>query len=373
MREDETPRGADAQDAPIGERGESIVTLLVPAVVFVVAAVAVYLAGVLLSDTTDILTVRWGLGEELGGLVLLAIVTNLPEVVITTSAALGGTLSLAIGNILGGVAIQVVVLVYLDVVVGDSETLTYRAASLVLVLEGLVVIVILLTVIAGSQLPETLVFERVTPPELLIALLWVGGIWLVSKARTGLPWHGQGTPPDAQLEPRGVARREKLTQIEGYTATHTLTVFLLAAGVTLAGGIALERSSSMLADGFGVSGAVFGATVLAAVTSLPEISTGAAAVRLGDYQLAVSDIFGGNAFLPVLFLLASVLSGNAVLPALSSTNIYLACLGGLLTAVYLAGLIFRPRYLIARLGLDSLVVLVLYLSGILGLAFIVAA
>jgi hypothetical protein len=32
--------------------------LLVPTAVFVVAAVAVYLAGVLLSDTTDVLSVR---------------------------------------------------------------------------------------------------------------------------------------------------------------------------------------------------------------------------------------------------------------------------------------------------------------------------
>lgn len=118
---------------------------------------------------------------------------------------------------------------------------------------------------------------------------------------------------------------------------------------------------------------LFGATVLAAVTALPEISTGLTAVRLDDYQLAVSDIFGGNAFLPVLFLLASIVSGRAVLPDLTAIDIYLAGLGGLLTTVYVTGVIFRSRYQFWRMGLDSLVVLLLYGVGILGLMSITAS
>ena len=117
----------------------------------------------------------------------------------------------------------------------------------------------------------------------------------------------------------------------------------------------------------GLSGVVFGATVLAAATALPELSTGIASVKLGDYQLAVSDIFGGNAFLPVLFLLANLLSGSAVLPQAKSTDIYLTALGIVLTVVYGWGLITRPYRQLLRMGMDSLTVLILYAAGIAGL------
>ena len=86
-----------------------------------------------------------------------------------------------------------------------------------------------------------------------------------------------------------------------------------------------------------MSGVLFGATVLAAATSLPELSTGLASMKLQDYQLAVSDIFGGNAFLPVLFLLASLLSGEAVLPHAQKTDIYLTGLGMFLTLICCRG------------------------------------
>jgi hypothetical protein len=82
--------------------------------IFSGAAALVWMAGIRLSDTTDVLSFRLGLGEALGGLILLAIVTNLPEIAITVSAALSKELGVAVGNILGGIAIQTVVLVVLD-------------------------------------------------------------------------------------------------------------------------------------------------------------------------------------------------------------------------------------------------------------------
>jgi cation:H+ antiporter len=342
-------------------------------VIFVAAAAAVSVAGVKLSNTTDVLATRLGLGQALGGLILLAIATNLPEIAITASAALAHNLGIAIGNILGGIAIQTVVLVILDVFgVRGKHPLTYRAASLTLVLEAALVISILAVAVAGTRLPPNLIAFRVAPAGLLIAALWIGGLLLLKRAGQGLPWHESGEAPDNQQPPRGHAEKQKEQQASDkhVSTAKASVVFAVSALVTLVAGVVLERSGDAISGHIGLSGVLFGATVLAAATSLPEVSTGLTSVRMGDYQLAMSDIFGGNAFLPVLFLLAGLLSGSAVLPQAQDTDVYLTALGALLTSVYLVGLIFRPTRRIARMGVDSLAVLVLYVLGIAGLVAI---
>jgi len=341
--------------------------------IFIGAAAFVWLAGVRLSDTTDVLSFRFGLGEALGGLIMLAIVTNLPEIAITASAALSNELGVAVGNILGGIAIQTVVLVVLDSVgVRGRDPLTYRAASLVLVLEGALVIGVLTVAVMGSQLPPSLIVWRVEPEALLIATLWVAALLLLNKARVGLPWQAKGEAPEGQEQPRGhsKAKKDREAQGKGIGTRRAVLVFSVAALVTLIGGVVLERSGEAIARDIGMSGVLFGSTFLAAATALPEISTGLTSVRMGDYQLAVSDIFGGNAFLPVLFLLASLISGEAVLPQAQPTDIYLTGLGILLTTVYVWGLIFRPRRRVLGMGVDSLVVLMLYAVCITGLVAI---
>ena len=338
--------------------------------IFVASAVTIWMAGIWLSNYTDILADRLHLGQALGGLILLAVATNLPEIAITYSAAASGKLDVAVSNILGGIAIQTVVLVALDAFgVRERRPLTYQAASLTLVIEGAVVLAVLVVVVMGTQLPKNLVVARLSPDVVLIAVVWVVGLLLTQRAGKKLPWSSSGEAPDSQPEPRGHSQQKRAAEAtrRGVSTTKAALIFSAAALATLIAGALAEESGTAAADQVGLSGVLFGATVLAAATSLPELSTGLTSVKQGDYKLAFGDIFGGNAFLPVLFLLAVLVSGKAVLPNAHAADIYLTGLGGLLTVVYMAGLLFRPAKQHARLGIDSIAVLVLYVVGVVGL------
>ncbi len=332
--------------------------------IFITAATAVWIAGIQLSVTTDIIDTRFNLGEALGGLIFLSIATNLPETAIIISASIHHNIGIAIGNILGGIAIQTVVLALLDGFgLKNKAALSYQAASLQLVLEGTLVIIILVICIMAAQLPKNIIYHRVAPGDLLIVFSWIIGLWLINKARTNLPWHEKGRAPN--IIP--LTKNTQLIKRKHWGTLFTIFMFTLASIITLIAGAVLEESSSAIAEKIHWSGVLFGSTILAAVTSLPEVSTGLAAIRLGEYTLAVSDIFGGNAFLPVLFSLATLISGEPVLPLAQTTDIYLAGLGALLTGIYIYGLIFRPKRQFFNLGIDSIVVLLLYLVGIIGL------
>lgn len=338
---------------------------------FAISGFAVWAAGGRLSLATDVLTCRYDLGQDLGGLVFLAITTNLPEIAIIVAAAVRGNIDLATGNILGGIAVQTVVLVVLDALAVPDVPLTHQAASLGLVLEGTLVVAVLSVALMGTRMSPSLLIGGLTPAGIAILALWLAGLVLVDRSRDSLPWQDSGTPVDAQ--PRtGWSARRRTRQLERLEPHLGRTWFVLAAAavVTLLAGVGLEVTGSAIAHDLGWRGAVFGATVLAAVTALPEISTGIASLELGDYRIAVSDIFGGNAFLPVLFPLGTIVSGRAVLPHAGGVDQYLAALGILLTSVYIVGLIFRPQRQFLRLGPDSIVVLVLYVFGVLGLLFL---
>lgn len=338
-------------------------------VIFLIAAVVIWVAGTRLSKSTDTIAEKFGLGEALGGLVLLAIVTNLPEIAIVISASQHNNFEMATGNLLGGIAVQTLVIVVLDIFgLGNQDTLTKRSTSLVLVLEATLVLIVLALVVIGHQLPASLVFYRVTPAGFLILISWVIGIKIISKTRKTLPEISEEKIDGENKDDNKKDDKENKKNNTG----KAILIFIICSIATLAAGVALEVTSDAIAKHIGMQGVIFGATILAAITSLPEISTGLAAIWMKDYQMAISDILGGNAFLPVLFLLASISSptGAAALPKAQKTDIYLAGLSMVLTGVYIAGLIIQPKKQYLRMGIDSIVILVVYILGIIGLVFV---
>ncbi len=74
--------------------------------------------------------------------------------------------------------------------------------------------------------------------------------------------------------------------------TLTLLWFLGASAVVVAAGMLLSRTADCIADRSGLGGLVIGSILLAAATTLPEIFTGIAAVRIGARDMAVGGMVG---------------------------------------------------------------------------------
>src|SRR5262249_12047315 len=254
---------------------------------------------------------------------------------------------------------------------GPARPLTYLVGRLTPVLEALLVIILVAGVQMGALLkPTTAIAGRVSPASVWIVVIWVIGLYSINRAAKDPRW--QVTMPGSQPGRRRAERRQT-DQPHPYAALSTAkiaAIFGLASLVTLGAGVALEASGNVLADRLGVNGVIFGATVLATASALPEISSGIAAVRLGDNALAMGDIFGGNAFQVCLFLVADLVAGKPVLPSAGNQNAWLAALGVAVTAIYGFGVISRPMHCRFRLGPYSLLALALFGLGIAGVFFV---
>jgi cation:H+ antiporter len=338
------------------------------ALVFALGAAATWIAGVALSKTTDALDARLGLGDAIGGIVLLAIAGSLPELAITVSAAARGNLGLAAGNLIGGIAMQTMVLVVCDAAVRGKKPLTFLVGSLTPVLEGTLVVLVVSFALMGALLkPTTAIGGVLSPASLAIVVTWVIAVVVINRVRKDPRWSVSAAGAHPGRRDGRAPHTKQPPPFEQSSTARVAALFLFACVVTLVAGVGLEITGNTLADRAGINGVIFGATVLAAATALPEVSSGLAAVKLGDNALAIGDILGGNAFQLTLFAIADLIAGAPVLPSAGRLNGWLASLGLALTAIYVTGVVVRPQRRYARLGLDSIAVVVVFALGTAGL------
>lgn len=327
--------------------------------VFAAAGIATWIAGLYLSKATDVLDERFGLGQAVGGMLLLGLAGSLPELAIVSSAALSGHLALATGNLMGGIAIQTLVLVFLDATSRRRRPLTSLVSDTSPLIESMLVIVLVSIAVMGGFLPESAAVGSVSPASLAIVVFFLLGILGLNRARRRPVWQAKDPAPAASAasEPENLFSKMSTAMVVG--------AFLAASAVTLVAGVFLEQTGNELADDMGMNGVVFGATILAAVTALPEISSGIQAVRLGAVELAMSDIYGGNAVQLTFFLLADLLAGDPVLASASAESLWLGALGAVVTGIFAYGLLVRLDRKQLGVGRDSLIALLVYVIGIL--------
>ena len=338
----------------------SVVTNLV---LFLGGAVVILWSGTRLERVTDTIAVRTGMGGALAGLVLLALATSLPEVATTATAVLRGNVELAVTNLLGGTAFQVVVLVIADSA-AQHGPLTGRAPSFAVLIQGVALMAMLGLAVCGLALGEDIqlapsvlgVSFGFNPVLLLLPLVYFAVIRLTQLGGGSPRWQTVG-----QADPDPVPASDPPAWREAVGRRLRFAFIVLAALVAVGGWVAAS-SADVIADQTGFSSGFVGATLLAAATSLPEISTTVAAARDGNHELAVANVMGSNGFDVALLALVSLLAGGAF--AVTEASVFLAGLAVVLTSVYLVGLLQRSDRAVGRLGLDSVTVAVLYLAGV---------
>lgn len=333
-------------------------------VIFGAGALIVWLAGTRLTRYADAVASRTGLGHVLIGAVLLGGMTSLPELATTVTAAVGGNAELAVNNVLGGVSMQVVVLALADAFIGRRGLSTLAGTSSLL-LQGNGLMLVLALVAAGITSGSVLVLgvDLWTTALLVVVVVVLASIRRYEQHPF---WHPVAVEDDDPDPADGAPDRS--TDAEGLEVSGSrLRLYVALAGLfVVAAGYTVTRSAEAIADQTGLGASFVGAIFLAAVTSLPEVSTTMEAVRRGHHRLAFSNIFGTNLLdVGFLFFADAFYSGGAVLGEVGEFSLLAALLGILMAGTYVAGILQRRKRVVFRMGIDSAIVIILYLGGAL--------
>lgn len=326
---------------------------------FVLAAAVIGVAGTRLTRDADRLADLTGWGEAVVGAVLLGAVTSLAGVVTTLTAAAKGLPQLAVGNAIGGIAVQTAFLAVADLFYRRAN-LEHAAASLRNLMYSVLLLGLLVLLMLGAAMPEvTLLGAHPVSPLLLVA--YVAGVWLVEHANEEPMWRPLDTEATVADEPDGgkveVGRGKLAARMAAWSA------------LVAVAGWGVAQTGAQIADRTGLSQTFVGALLTAFVTSLPELVVSVAAVRAGALTLAVGNIVGGNSFEVLVVAGADFVDQDgSILHAASAGQQIVVALTAVLMAVLLMGLLHRQRQGIAGIGWESALILVLFVAGYLVLS-----
>lgn len=331
--------------------------LPVNALAFAALAAAIWIAGTRLSHLADAIGEIAGIGQAIMGLLFLAGITELPELVTTATAALKGNAILALNNMLGGIPMQTAILAVADMV-ALRVTLTSSPRKLTPILEAALLALLLMAMFAVVTVGEVSLVEGLGLGATVLAGLYLLFIYALNRYDREHAWQ----PVDAATagEPR-----VNLNSLRGLPLRALVLQSCGTAAVILVCGILLVEVCETIAAQSALGNSFIGVTLLAATTSLPELSTTIAAVRMGAYTMAISNIFGSNLLMVLILLPADLLYRQGEILAQADHISRLALLSGIvMTIVYIVGLLVRDKPRVLGMGIDSVVVIAVYLGSL---------
>ena len=165
---------------------------LVP--LFLTGAVLVWFAGARLAGYADTISQRSGIGQATIGVILLGAVTSLPEITTTSVAVISDNPRMAVNNLVGGVAFQVVVIALADLFVGKNA-LTSMVPGPRVMLNAAVSIVLLVLVALGVMVGDWELWGiGVGFFPVLIATIYLLCLWRLGRSVSSRGWTPEALP-----------------------------------------------------------------------------------------------------------------------------------------------------------------------------------
>ena len=298
---------------------------------FVVCLAIVLFAGTKLARYGDAIAEKTGLGRIWIGLVLVALITTMPELVTSVSSvALVHSADLALGTLLGSCCFNLSILAVLDIL--HSRTPVLSVASLRHMATAgwgaLLISVAAAGIIAAGRVPF-LESSWIGIPSIVIVILYLLGAWWAFRR-------------ERRQESR-VAPAASL-QYDKYTTKAVWIRFALASVAVIAAGIWLAFIGDEISRTTGWGGTFVGTLFLAITTSAPELVVAISALRIGAVDLAVADILGANMLDMAIIVPIDLAYGRGfILSAVSRSHLIIAAVAVAMSLLAIIGLRFRQK------------------------------
>lgn len=246
-----------------------------PIVLVIVGLVLLAVGGESLVRGAVSLARRSGLSVLLIGITVVAAATSMPELVVSLQAALSGNPGIAVGNVVGS-----------------------NIANLALGL-GTMGVLVPFMVRRWSLWHDTVALLAASVAFLGLGLLGTIGRPVGALMLLALGYHLWRTYLRDKRERDAVAAlhaEEPIEFLESWSVGFSLAVLAGSSALLVIGARLLLEGAIPLAEAWGVSDAVIGASVVALGTSLPEIATTAAAALRREHEVALGNLVGSSLF-----------------------------------------------------------------------------
>lgn len=313
---------------------------------FILCSAAIVFAGTKLSFYGNQIAELTGLGKAWLGLVIMAAVTSLPELITgISSVAIIDAPNLAASDVFGSCVFNLLILSMLDAIVKKPLTSLVRNTHVFAAACGIILITLAaFGIILSNVLPVIGWFSIIT---LVIFAVYIFSVWLIFRfEKKSLQDIGESRP---------------LSEKKAGLLRKTLLLYGLNALIVIGAAIFLPFFGENISLMTGLGNTFFGTLFLAASTSLPELVVSVSAVRLGSLDIAVGNLFGSNIFNIFILGLDDVIYNDGSLFARIDQSHLLSILTVIImTSVAMTGLLFRQQRKRFVLATDTFIILLLY-------------